>query len=206
MDDDQTPPPWLDLENPRLRIVRQSEFVPREFLPTFSSITIEHFLWRIPGLSEYFLYANDDMMFGKPLSPDFFFAEDGKPYCRFIHPMPPADKDTTGYRKRIENAADLFRARHTAPTPDAAASLARWPHHNVDGYLKGDLEKIYGLYRDAIALTLAHPFRANDSIHRNLFSHEGIQSFGWHYLPVVGENPETAIMPSFWSLATPQGV
>lgn len=120
--------------------------------------------------------------------------------------MPPADKDTTGYRKRIENAADLFRARHTAPTPDAAASLARWPHHNVDGYLKGDLEKIYGLYRDAIALTLAHPFRANDSIHRNLFSHEGIQSFGWHYLPVVGENPETAIMPSFWSLATPQGV
>ena len=202
LDDDQAPPPWLDLENPRLRIVRQSEFVPGEFLPTFSSMTVEHFLWRIPGLSERFLYANDDMMFGKPLSPDFFFAGDGRPFCRFFgRPMPSTDKDLSSYRKWLENAADLFRARHASPCADAAASLARWPHHNIDAYVKSDLERIYRLYRDAIEPTLRNPFRANDSVQRSLYSYEGIQSFGWRYRPVDGENPETALVPSFWSLA-----
>lgn len=202
MDDDQAPPPWLDLENPRLRIVRQSEFVPGEFLPTFNSMTVEHFLWRIPGLSERFLYANDDMMFGRPLSPDFFFAGDGRPFCRFIHPMPPTDKAPSAYRKWVENGADLFRTRHASPCADAAASLERWPHHNIDACVKSDLERIYRLYRDAITPTLVNPFRTDDSIHRNLYSHEGIQSFGWHYRQLDGVNPETAIMPSFWSLAT----
>lgn len=203
LDDDQAPPSWLDLENPRLRIVRQSEFVPGEFLPTFSSMTVEHFLWRIPGLSERFLYANDDMMFGKPLSPDFFFAGDGRPFCRFFgRPMPSTDKDLSAYRNWLENAADLFRARHAAPSSDAAASLERWPHHNIDAYVKSDLERIYRLYRDAIEPMLGNPFRADGSVHRSLYSYEGIQSFGWHYRPVEGENPESALVPSFWSLAT----
>jgi hypothetical protein len=31
-----------------------------EFLPTFSSLSIETMLWRIPGLAERFIYLNDD--------------------------------------------------------------------------------------------------------------------------------------------------
>lgn len=37
--------------------------------PTFKSTTIETFLWNIPELSEYFIYANDDMFL---LDPDCF--------------------------------------------------------------------------------------------------------------------------------------
>ena len=32
-----------------------------QYLPTFNSISIEQMLWRIPGLSENFLYFNDDI-------------------------------------------------------------------------------------------------------------------------------------------------
>jgi hypothetical protein len=60
-------------------IVDHTEIIPKELLPTFSSNTIELFLHKVPGLSEHFLFANDDFFFGRPVSPDFFFTQDGKP-------------------------------------------------------------------------------------------------------------------------------
>ena len=33
-----------------------------KYLPVFNSLSIETLLWRIPGLSEHFLYFNDDVM------------------------------------------------------------------------------------------------------------------------------------------------
>lgn len=56
-----------------LRVVRHREFIPEKFLPCFSSPCIEMFLHRIPGLSEQFIYGNDDMFPLSPLSPDDFF-------------------------------------------------------------------------------------------------------------------------------------
>ena len=42
-------------------------------LPAFSSPSIESHLHRIPGLSDKFIYMNDDVMFGKEVWPDDFF-------------------------------------------------------------------------------------------------------------------------------------
>jgi hypothetical protein len=38
-------------------------------LPTFSSLTIESMIWRIEGLSERFMYFNDDVFLSAPLLP-----------------------------------------------------------------------------------------------------------------------------------------
>lgn len=66
-------PSWLNVENPKLQIVRHSEFIPQEYLPTFSSRPIELNLHRIKGLSEHFVYFNDDMyMIGPTKEKDFF--------------------------------------------------------------------------------------------------------------------------------------
>jgi Stealth protein CR2, conserved region 2/Stealth protein CR1, conserved region 1 len=46
-------------------------------LPTFNSLSIETMLWRIPGLSEHFLYFNDDVFLTAPVTPADFFAENG---------------------------------------------------------------------------------------------------------------------------------
>lgn len=62
-----------------VQIVHHDEFIPRERLPLFNSHAIEFHLDRIPGLSEHFLYANDDMFFGKETSPRHFFARKGVP-------------------------------------------------------------------------------------------------------------------------------
>lgn len=62
---------------PNCEIVLHEQFIPYQFRPTFNSTTIEMFLWNIPNLSEYFIYANDDMLPTGKLEPSDFY-ENGK--------------------------------------------------------------------------------------------------------------------------------
>lgn len=71
-------PPWLNVDAPKLNIVKHSDYIPAEYLPTFSSHVIELNLHRIEDLSEQFIYMNDDFFFLKEISPEFFF-RDGLP-------------------------------------------------------------------------------------------------------------------------------
>lgn len=71
-------PKWLNGNHPKLEIVRHEDYIPGEFLPTFNSHTIELNFHRIPGLSEQFVYFNDDMFLLQQVSPGQFF-RDGKP-------------------------------------------------------------------------------------------------------------------------------
>lgn len=82
--DSQTPE-WLDTSNPKVKVVDHKEIMPEVCLPCFNATVIEHFLWKIPGLSEHFLFANDDMLINRPLAPGFFFADDGLPIIRLNH-------------------------------------------------------------------------------------------------------------------------
>ena len=45
-------PEWLNTDNPKLSIIKHSEFIPSQFLPTFNSRVIEFNLHRIESLSE----------------------------------------------------------------------------------------------------------------------------------------------------------
>lgn len=51
-------------------------------LPTFNSLSIEAVLHRIPGLSEHFVYFNDDFFLNRPVAPKEFFGPDGIPVLR----------------------------------------------------------------------------------------------------------------------------
>lgn len=54
-------------------LVLHNQFIPQQHLPTFNSTTIEMFLWNIKGLSERFIYANDDMLPTGALKQSDFF-------------------------------------------------------------------------------------------------------------------------------------
>ncbi len=71
-------PEWLNEEHPKLNIVKHSDYIPEEYLPTFSVNPIEMNFHRIPDLAERFIYSNDDTFFIQPLEPEFFFV-DGLP-------------------------------------------------------------------------------------------------------------------------------
>ena len=75
-------PSWLNVNHPKLHIVNHKDYIPEEYLPTFNSHTIEMNLHRIKGLSEQFVYFNDDMFINKPMKPRDFFVH-GKPCDTF---------------------------------------------------------------------------------------------------------------------------
>jgi hypothetical protein len=72
-------PAWLDAAHPRLTVVHHDEVIPAALLPTFNSFAIISHLHLIPGLSDTFLYLEDDMLFLKDVSLSDFLAEDGRP-------------------------------------------------------------------------------------------------------------------------------
>lgn len=79
--DAQMPPvPQHLLDSGRVRVVAHAQVVPAEYRPTFSSRVVESCLHRIPGLSEVFLYNNDDYMHFSPVPRGAFFdiAADGR--------------------------------------------------------------------------------------------------------------------------------
>ncbi|MBR5220211.1 MAG: Stealth CR1 domain-containing protein [Clostridia bacterium] len=70
-------PEWLNTDNPKLHIVKHSDYIPQEYLPTFNSNAIESLFHKIEGLSEKFVYFNDDMFCLKDLTEQDFF-QNGK--------------------------------------------------------------------------------------------------------------------------------
>ncbi|PHM39565.1 capsule biosynthesis protein [Xenorhabdus mauleonii] len=67
-------PNWLNLTNPKIRLVTHEElYFNKEDLPTFSSSSIEMNLANLPDLSNKFIYLNDDMIIFKQLPIERFF-------------------------------------------------------------------------------------------------------------------------------------
>ena len=74
---DSPAPAWL-LDHPRVTIVRSEEFfADTSVLPIHNSHAVEAQLHLIDGLSEHFLYSNDDMFFGRAVAPELFFSPAG---------------------------------------------------------------------------------------------------------------------------------
>ena len=70
-------PHWLNLEHPKLNLLTHQEIFPnKNDLPTFNSSAIESTFHNIEGLSEKFLYFNDDMFILKKLDENYFFKND----------------------------------------------------------------------------------------------------------------------------------
>ena len=66
-------PDWVNPCHPKLVLVKHSDFMPKEFLPTFNSCAIEMNFNRIKGLSEHFVYFNDDFFINAPVAPEYYF-------------------------------------------------------------------------------------------------------------------------------------
>jgi hypothetical protein len=77
--DDAHRPAFLREKHYQLTVVPHSAIIPAKNLPTFNSMAIENYLHLIDGLSEYFIYFNDDMIVTERLDPYFFFTADMLP-------------------------------------------------------------------------------------------------------------------------------
>ncbi len=111
---DSPTPEWL-ADHPKVTIVRSEEFfADPSVLPTHNSHAVEAQLHRIPGLAEHFLYSNDDMFFGRPVTPELFFSGGG--VSRFVESgvrigSGPAHVDRSGHDNGLRVNRALLKER-----------------------------------------------------------------------------------------------
>lgn len=81
-------PLWLDTGCSKLHIVNHKDFIPGQYLPTFSSNTIELNLHRIPGLARCYINFNDDMFVIGSTQPEDFFKNGLPKDSAILSPQP----------------------------------------------------------------------------------------------------------------------
>ncbi|MBO4542382.1 MAG: hypothetical protein J5725_04285 [Bacteroidales bacterium] len=74
-------PIWLNTKN--VRVVYHEDFIPKKYLPTFNSCTIESFFWNIPDLADRIIYFNDDIFPVSPMTEEDFFTGT-TPHIKFL--------------------------------------------------------------------------------------------------------------------------
>ena len=171
---DNQVPAWIDTLNPKIQIVDHTEILPPESLPCFNSVVIEHHLYRIPGLAEHFLYANDDMYINRPVTPNFFFGQDSLPIVRFNfrafkqlnfwYKTKVLGKTINNYKETIHNAALLVKRKY-------GTYYSSKTHHNIDAYVKRDFQHTREVFDKDIRGTLCNHVRSQTDIQRNIYSY-----------------------------------
>jgi hypothetical protein len=93
--DDQVPS-WLSAEAADVEVVSHKQiFAEPDILPVFNNHAVESQLHHIDGLAEHFLYLTDDLLLGRPLSPEAFFQPNGLSHVfpsRSKVPLGPVDQ------------------------------------------------------------------------------------------------------------------
>ena len=163
--DSQTPE-WLNLQNPKITIIDHKEIIPNELLPLFNSNAIEMFLWKIPNLSEHFLYACDDMFFGKPVNSDFFFDENENPIVII-----------KGRKRKFNNLDDNSPVNHRLFTIKTARTI-KFAYkklgikynltfkHAIEPIRKSYMKENFGILEENLLQTTITPFRDVNNIQR----------------------------------------
>lgn len=172
-------PAWLDRSHPRLRLVRHSEIFPDvNDLPTFSSFAIEANLHRIAGLSEHYLYFNDDILLGRPVSRDDFWTPGtGRQLYFETWPLPNrADRGTTTDRAMAHTLALLDR--------DGEAQQRRCLAHTPQLYSRSTVAALEARWPDAFRRTVAHRFRAHDDVALHVLYNFALLKGGARFFPV----------------------
>jgi hypothetical protein len=159
-------PPWLNVDHPKLHIVNHRDYIPEEYLPTFSSHPIELNAHRISGLADRFVLFNDDMYVLRPTPPERFFKKglpaDFAVLCPHVIKSSGATfaaivaNDVTEINAHFtksdvlrRNFFKYFNLRYGRALRFTLASLAfppivgYWKSHFPQPYLKNTFEKVW---------------------------------------------------------------
>lgn len=203
-------PKWLNTEHPKLNIVRHKDYIPEKYLPTFSSHPIELNLHRIKGLSENFVYFNDDTFIISPVSENVFF-KNGLPCDSAVlnvHCYSPelpiqmiAINDTGIINKHYKIKDTIKSAPMKWFNPlygkllfrnFALMSCPRFPgfyqHHLPSAIKKFTIEEVWNAEQDILDKTCMNKFRSPYDVNQWLFREWQLAGNNFHSQPVMGRS------------------
>lgn len=155
-------PTWLNKDHPDVTVIDHRDLFadPDAALPTFNSHAIESQLHRIEGLSEHFLYFNDDVFLGRPTTPDTFFLSSGA--ARFFWssvsvPTLPVAPDDEGYRAAAKNTRTLLQREFGRTTTHGFVHAPHALHRSV-------LAELTERFADGLETTARSRFRSTSDL------------------------------------------
>lgn len=136
-----------------------------EYLPTFSSLSLETMLWRIPGLSEHYLEMNDDFLMTRPVFPEDFFTPEGHPICYATWASVPFTRFTRMIKSRHDDGSKRLTVKGYM-TEAAEIAGCRWFYlkfgHTPRALLRSAFEACLALRPGLIERNIRHRFRHID--------------------------------------------
>ena len=127
-------PKWVNRKT--VTVVRHDEFMPLELLPVFNSCAIECFLHKIPGLSPFFIYGNDDMYVLNEIGPDSFFRD----YMPLNTLVEHRSRGQTEYEKMMLNTTEFILKKLDIPYE---GGFYYSPRHIQNAFSKGVFKRIF---------------------------------------------------------------
>ncbi|RQM12900.1 hypothetical protein KXD40_000189 [Peronospora effusa] len=182
-------PDWLDLSNPRVRVVDQDDLLPKDKtkLPIFNTNVIEQYLHKIPGLTDVFIHMNDDYLFIKPVTPDRLFSCDGG--LRFLTEM----NHIRHVRSENNSNAWLASVRNTVMLMDmtyGGQHVYNFLKHAPYVYSRRAFEEIHKKFAKYLESMLSHQIRHPEDLNMPLLHHIYMQEEGSKALGIPVElNP-----------------
>ena len=172
-------PEFLNINNPKLNIVNHSDFIPAEYLPTFSSHAIELNIHRIPGLSEKFVYFNDDTFIVRHMDEKSFFNENLP--CTYGGEVPMVFQGDTGiwlhaavndmgvinnhFNKKEQ--VKSFSKKYISPNYRWQDNVRTFAVEKLfPDYLKKTFEEVWEAEKDLLNKTSSHRFRSADDVNQ----------------------------------------
>src|SRR5699024_2296505 len=183
-------PSWLNTNHHKINIVRHEDYIPEEYLPTFSTRPIELNLHRIKGLTDHFVYFNDDMFIIKPVKKNDFFKQGLPRDTGVLVPMMSLFRNSTmpnvatvmevintTYSKQEMFKKDLFKWINPLYGKFLIRTLTMLPYKQFSGflnlhipnsYLKNTFEEIWKDEHDILDTTCKNKFRTAKDVNQQL--------------------------------------
>lgn len=187
-------PEWLNLNHPKLKFLKHEDYIPKEYLPTFSANPIELNFHRIKELSDKFVYFNDDLFLinnvnkndffkaGKPMfiaGTDSVWSEDYNDLFPHIllNDLSVINKHFDKRKVIKENFFKWFNLNYDIKTIIKTLSLLPFnnfssmavPHLTMP-VLKSTVEELWNVEGDVLDRTSKNRFRSKDDVNQHLFS------------------------------------
>lgn len=186
-------PDWLDTTgSDNIFVVSHTDLFPEgSKLPTFNSHAIESVLHRVEGLSEHFIYINDDVLFGAPVSPDDFFTPGGL------------------------TKAFFSRSRMPIGSPSARSIASEWGGMNASTLIEEEFGRVIKnkMQHTPRAIRRSSMYELEQKFHKGFFDVRNSQfrtskdvapaSLYSHYSVVAGTGVASSISYSYLDIGSP---
>lgn len=200
-------PEWLNTDNPKLRIVNHKDFIPAEYLPTFSVNPIELNLHRIEELSEHFVYFNDDTFLTKAVTEVEFFKH-GLPCDMGVLEAFTTKEDFSYiphnnmrvinkyFNKQANMKKNIFKWFNLKYKGLLYRNIALYPwkvhtgfynHHMPSAHLKRTYREVWEKESDVLHQTSLHKFRTLEDVSAWLFRYWRLAKSEFHPHVVKGK-------------------